>query len=65
MKTIREHLNDLPEPYRTEALENAKGRDFSKADTLCLDAEDAVMLAFNWSKSSQGEEYWYNLCNTL
>ena len=24
LKTIKEHLEELPEPYRTEALENTK-----------------------------------------
>lgn len=63
-KTIREHLNDLPEPYRTEALENeSKGAncDGIEEDTI----SDALMCAFLWSSTPQGFYYWSDFYETL
>jgi hypothetical protein len=67
MNTIIEHLNELPEPYRTEALNETEkqGRDLSEYQDFCKDKEFAVMLAFDWSKSMKGEDYWSELCETL
>ncbi len=64
MKTIREHLNDLPEPYRTEALANNKNQsswDKVKED----DISEALLGAFNWLDTPQGYDYWSNFYETL
>lgn len=62
MKTIREWLEELPEPYRTQAIENTE-------DELLLERVEslkkAVKCAFIWNKSPQGHEYWSELHETL
>jgi hypothetical protein len=58
MKTILEWLQELPEPYRSEAIENViKAKRTQKRDSL----EDALLSAFPWEKTKQGWEYWDNL----
>lgn len=55
-KTIKEWLETLPEPYRTEALENADKEDL---DSLEFDLAQAIKAAFLWEYSTQGQAYWY------
>lgn len=61
MKTIKEWLETLPEPYRTQALENAKNCLVGCGRTLDVNQgtlSDAVAGAFIWLLSPQGEQYW-------
>lgn len=61
-KTIREWLDELPEPYKTQAIENWKNRDVRiwdhepniKFDSLM----DAISDAFEWGNTEQGYAYW-------
>lgn len=62
MKTIKEHLQELPEPARTKALANMWWED---EDTRQEHARDALYQAFNWSKSPEGYKYWREVCNLL
>jgi len=55
MKTVKEWLETLPEPYRTQALENAIK---SKLDDSSPDFGSAVIMGFIWEKSPQGWDYW-------
>jgi hypothetical protein len=64
-KTIREHLNDLPEPYRTEALENAHATDGSLDVSKDISLKDALQSAFIWSMSPQDDKYWRDFHSTL
>lgn len=59
MKTIREWLEELPEPYRTQALENfdIEGIDNILVSTLA----DAINKGFIWFTTPQGEPYWFNI----
>jgi len=58
MKTILEWLQELPEPYRSEAIDNVvKAKRTQKRDSL----EDALLSAFSWEETKQGWEYWDNL----
>jgi tryptophanase len=58
MKTILEWLQELPEPYRSEAIENvSKTKRIEKRKCL----EDALLSAFPWEETKQGGEYWNNL----
>lgn len=61
MKTLRQYLEELPEPYRTEALNNA--------DRYLLDEEwvpsssevthnTPLSHSFIWQGTPQGHEYW-------
>lgn len=64
-KTIREHLNDLPEPYRTEALENAKNSKPNTEDAIVESKIEAIESAFIFIATPQGINYWNNFCDTL
>jgi len=60
MKTIKELLNELPEPICSEAILN------TPADVLELhhiSSADALISAFNWRDSSQGHKYWDDIYN--
>ena len=61
-KTIKEWMELLPEPYRTEALANMWWED---KDNNYSTAAEALRQAFNWSRSAQGTVYWKDLCFTL
>lgn len=59
MKTIRQHLESLPEPYGEMALESVvKDRiiylDSSKTETLT----DALSGIFIWRRTEMGYEFW-------
>jgi hypothetical protein len=53
MKTAKEWFQKLPEPYRTQALENSDGLKI-KYQSL----PDALMGNFTWDDTPQGDEYW-------
>lgn len=59
---MREWLEELPEPYRTQAIENTEA-------TLLLERVEslkmAVKCAFVWRNSTQGHEYWELFYETL
>ena len=65
MKTIREWLNELEEPYRTHALENTTDK---RLDADVSSKKFAIIGAFNWKSTEskgQGIDYWskvYNEC---
>jgi len=58
MKTIKEHLQDLPHPARVFALENMWWED---AENKYETRAQALDMAFNWSRSPQGYKYWHNI----
>lgn len=66
-KTIREHLNDLPEPYRTEALENldADWNDWKDEKDEYHRCKLALAMSFPWHLSPQKSEYWRKIYNEL
>ena len=62
MKTIKEHLNELPDDCRKMAIDNYKkyeklGIIYPQNDTLC----DAIMDVFDFHASPQGFDFWYNI----
>ena len=64
MKTIREWLESLPEPYRSQALENMDNyrRPYApEAHSSHGNLEEALMAAFLWYDTPQGREYWENV----
>lgn len=66
MLTIRDHLNSLPEPYRSEALEVVKEQDCE--DRLELKRPNisaSLYSAFTWYKTPQRFYYWYNFHSSL
>ena len=64
MKTILEHLETLPEPYRTQAIENCKNLSNTSKDRT-NNVMSAIVMAFDWAESPEGsgywQRYWYSL----
>ena len=59
MKTIREHLNSLPEPYRTEAFEEVYRQGYEcRLEWKQIDAGTALWEAFIWDISIKEFAYW-------
>ena len=62
MKTIRNWLDQLKEPERTNALSNMEPSGMTdKADRQ----SEALGKAFNWSFTPQGYEYWLGICTRI
>ena len=54
MKTIKQWISELPEPYRSQALKNTT----KKIQIVPVkDIKDALVSAFIWSYSKQGHDY--------
>ena len=58
MKTIEQHLNELPEPYRTQALK------YYEPQTEQTQSA-ALIYAFDWRESEEGFHYWDKLYDRL
>lgn len=55
MKQIQQWLEELEEPYKTQAFENTQeDRLTLVTDTL----SNAIQKAFTWSETPQGRNYW-------
>ena len=54
MKTPQQWAEHLPEPIRTEFLENIDEGYSDKLDSL----EKAIYKSFSWYKTPQGAQYW-------
>jgi hypothetical protein len=62
MKTVKEYLQELPEPARSQALANMWWED---ADSIYPNIKIALYQAFNWSKSPQGYQYWKKVHDSI
>lgn len=60
--TVREWLEQLPEPYRTKALENAKYFCSGWLGAKCEDMADAInsfgSKQLGWESTPEGHGYW-------
>ena len=73
MKTIREWLEELPEPYRTQAIDNYenpecnmyKRGDWTEPEKKQESLVDAIYDAFIWLRTPEGFQYWVDFKNTL
>lgn len=67
MKTIREWLEELPEPYRSQALENAMKYNPTDIDKTPIyqTLTCALRESFIWGQTEQGYKYWSDIENTL
>lgn len=63
MKTIREYLEMLNEPERSEAIENTK-KDIND-ESYSNSTNECLLGAFIWEETKQGNSYWYNIYNKL
>ena len=61
-KTIKEWLKELPEPFRTQALNNA---DKIQLKEKAYSLSQSVAGAFLWEKSNEGSDYWLELHKQL
>ena len=61
MKTILQHLESLPEPYRSQALDNSRRWPIPSANHK-LDRvgtmSGSIASAFYWARTPQGLDYW-------
>ena len=63
MKPIKQWLEELPEPYRTQALENCQEEFYLKK---CTSSQHlALEHAFFWGKTPQGHNYWSDIWKKL
>jgi len=66
MRTIREHLNSLPEPYRTEAFNNIIAqKNTDLLDLMDTDIKQALLGAFEFGLSKEGLDYWAELYSSI
>ena len=57
MKTIKEHYQELPEPYKTEAFKNLrKDNENIKVDNI----NKAICGGFIFAETPQGLDYWFD-----
>ena len=62
MKTIKEHFEEFPEPYRTQALENLHDDISTK---IISHPKLALYLGFQWILTMKGGTYWLSFYKTL
>ena len=60
-KTVIDWFNCLDEPYKSQAIENLTIKPESEFDSLNM----ALLGAFSWLKTNQGNHYWYKLWEKL
>lgn len=61
-KTIKQHLEELPEPHKTKAMKNLLHyMSRYKAQTQQM----ALQCAFVWETSDEGRQYWQNVYDTI
>ena len=61
-KTIRNWLDTLHEPERTEALSNMRPSGITEKKDC---QSEAIAFAFNWSNTPQSFEYWDDICSRI
>ena len=61
-KTIRQWLEEIPEPYRTQAIENAHD---CSLGYITETSRDGLFAAFTWQGSPQGHDYWIDFAESL
>lgn len=61
MKTYVDWFSELPEPYKTQALENAIYQNRHSDNHLFVSMARAITETMMWSQTSQGHEYWNEL----
>lgn len=63
MKTIKEWLETLPEPYRAQALKNIAEHPFDDKTDLTTPVESLAEAidSFEWFATEEGHDYWEEL----
>lgn len=67
MKTISKWLTELPETQKTKAFRNVElqGRFDYCSFEECESLKSALVFAFIWGTSKEGEEYWREFYSNL
>ena len=60
MKTIKELYETLPEPYRTQAINNSYNK-----DEMFSSLYDALLSGFLWSETPEGFDYWNDYVDSI
>lgn len=64
MTIVQQYLDKLPEPYRTQALNNYSERYIKNwPSSQVFDVSSALRLAFHWASSDEGAVYWNEIYN--
>ena len=63
MKTIREWLEELEEPYRSEAIANTPINVLKY--TGCTILSNALIKAFEWGETKHSFDYWNDLHESI
>lgn len=58
MKTVKEWLETLPEPHRSQALENAIKHPLAGLNAEFSTLKGALASAFVWAYTTEGGYYW-------
>lgn len=65
-KTIKEWLEELEEPYRSQALKNLKeGRSPVVSKVMVCSLSEALHGAFFYLNTKEGHQYWYSKLKQL
>jgi hypothetical protein len=57
--TVKEWLSEMPEPYRTQALENLQNNNgYAGSNNICKSTHSAITYGFLWQTTPQGVDYW-------
>lgn len=62
MKTITQHLGELPEPYRSQALKNL---DYEKRNETAPTLRAALARAFLFYRAPEKYKYWNDYFDSL
>lgn len=63
MKTIKEWLSELHEPYRSQALKNMEMYGVNGHETATT-FRTALMAAFVWQDSPEGGDFWLEISSS-
>ena len=68
MKTIYEWLNELPQPYKSQALYNFeafmhRNRNYGRRESTYEYMCEAINLSMHWERTPQGHDYWKEIHN--
>lgn len=61
MKTVKEYLETLPEPYRSKALRYA----YPHLRDQQVPSLFAALSSFNWHETPENDIYWRSLCQRI
>jgi hypothetical protein len=59
MKTVKKHLEDIPEVYRELVLEEMKKQNRTMyLSCIIPKLSDAIFYAFSWGRTGEGWDFW-------